>query len=137
MKEMYEDLLGPDAADILQDALQRRSEVMRPEEISAIRSLSAGQNLTEMDKLSLNGLVMALADDFTSRRRAQVLQEELRAATQRPIEEEDAWIPDDEVVETLGGPDGRVGPGMAGFLEDLREDGDTVPEEDFEDFEGF
>ena len=142
MKEMFEDLLGPEASDVLSDALQRRSDMMSQGEIDAVQRYAAGQPLTEMDKLSLNDLVTALADDFGSRRRAQELHRLLHQPT--PEGEEEDWLPDDEMPsEPVVGPEGEIGPSMEDFLASLGEsdepdgveDTDEMPDDDeFEDF---
>lgn len=134
MKEMFEELLGPQTTEILVDTLQRRAEVMLPTEIEAVNRLAAGQPLTEMDKLSLNELVMAMADDFGTRRRIQELQRAMQQIYSRPEEEEEEeWLPS-EPEEILGGPDGQVGDSMAKMLEELKSDFDLPSEEDFESF---
>ncbi len=134
MKELFEDLLGVEAQEILVDTLQRRAEVMAPGEVDAVHRFSAGEPLTEMDKLSLNELVTAMADDFGTRRRSQELQRMMREATPPPVEDEEDWLPEDE-EEVLGGPDGSVGPLMGEMLEDLKENEPEMPgDDDFEDF---
>lgn len=136
MRELFEDLLGPEAVDVLSDALQRRPDVMSTGEIEAIQRFTAGHPLTEMDKLSLNDVVMALADDFGSRRRAQELHRLLHQPAP-PGQEEDDWIPDEMPSEPTVGPDGTIGPSLEEFLADLGDpedpDGDVddeMPDED-------
>lgn len=116
MAELYDDILGPEAAEVFLNSLLRHREHMNPREIEAVEQMDQdpGQ-LTEAHKLSLNDLLLSVSDDFGTRRRMSDLKKTI-ARTVAPEEDELealAGETDEPLPETPGG-------GVQELVEDLR-----------------
>lgn len=104
-REIYEEFLGPDAAQVFQQAADRKRALMSPEELEAVEIFAhRPRDLTEDHKTSLCGLLSAVSDGFASRRRSAILRQRLLASSSGEEdygeggaeEEAELWIPDED-----------------------------------------
>jgi hypothetical protein len=119
-KDIYEDILGPDAPTIFARTLERQKGLLSPSEAEAISAyVGAPDRVSESHKAALAGLLTDIADDFTSRRRAAMLKSQLEAPAGRRDEDEeeegDGWIPDEDGKSRYKDD----GDGLEAFLDEL------------------
>lgn len=126
-KDLYEEVLGPEAPTILREAARRHPELVGSLETEAVELYgSEPQSLTEAHRTALCGLLTAIADDFGSRRRAVLLAELASRTAPSPVEDDDEeWIPDEDGFRVPMGdtrtdipPDGD----LEALLDELSED---------------
>lgn len=121
--DLWEDLLGPDAGAILQQAAQSHQEHATPEELEAVEIYNHDRSrLTERHKAALADLLTAVADDFSSRRRAAMIHEAmLKGPPGGPQEPDELLIPDED-GRTRPRPVKDDGNSLEAFLDDLDSD---------------
>jgi len=127
MGELYDDILGPEAAEIFLDSLLKHKEHMDPREVEAVETLHRDPSLlTEAHKMTLNELLLSVSDDFGMRRRLG----DLKKMVTQTLESSDDELEDlaAESERPLSGPSGDS---AAELVEDLRED--FVPGDDEDD----
>lgn len=126
-KDLFEDMLGPDAAVILEQAARTHPRLVSSQELEAVETYTARpKELTDLHKAALVDLLTAVADDFASRRRAELIR-----ATQEtpPMEEDDdLYLEDEDGNLPERRPERRARPpqgdeeGLEAFLDSLDDD---------------
>jgi hypothetical protein len=95
-KELYEELLGKEAPEVFEQALQRHLDLLSPNEVEALQQFREDrQGLSESHKEGLNDLMLAISDDFSVRRRAVMIKKLMTP----PVPDEDDWIPGEGETE--------------------------------------
>ena len=127
MGELYDDILGPEAAEVFLDSLLKHREHMDPREVEAVETLHRDPSLlTEAHRMTLNELLFSISDDFGMRRRLADLKKVV--ATTLESEEDELEELAVESERPLYGPSGDS---ATELVEDLQED--FVPGADDDD----
>lgn len=92
---LLEEILGPDAAQVLIDMRDRHHDLLTADEIEAVEQYHThpGQ-VTDAQRAALDEMLLSVADDFRSRKR--LVDARKLALTLPPNQDEDEeWLPDD------------------------------------------
>lgn len=119
-KEIYEDLLGPDAPAIFKQYAERHRALLSQQEVEAVSAYGSGsESLSEGQRATLAALLSDIADDFGARRRATMLRAQMEAQKAPGEEDEDGdgWIPDEDGRQRIKDD----GDSMEAFLDTLDE----------------